>query len=173
MRAAHTLTSSSRTTGFESIGDVAYALEKWLQDAMGHPLHFDDRRRSVTRNAVDALTAMAQSIRGNALPYPREDIIAELGALREGLRRELEAPPADLSPEPVAEVPLSFEPVVVPEPAAEIEPVVTPEPEPVAEIEPIVTPAPEPVAEIEPVVMPEPVAEIEPVVTPEPVAEIV
>jgi chemosensory pili system protein ChpA (sensor histidine kinase/response regulator) len=32
MRAAHTLTSSSRTTSFDLIADVASALEKWLSD---------------------------------------------------------------------------------------------------------------------------------------------
>jgi len=32
MRAAHTLASSSRTTGFESVADTSYALEKWLQE---------------------------------------------------------------------------------------------------------------------------------------------
>ncbi|HEY4997848.1 MAG TPA: response regulator, partial [Usitatibacter sp.] len=86
MRAAHTLASSSRTTGFESIADVSYALEKWLQDAMEYPPEFDSRRLQATRHAVDALTAMVQSIRGHAVPYPREDVIAELEALRAGLR---------------------------------------------------------------------------------------
>ena len=86
MRAAHTLASSSRTTGFEAIADASYALEKWLQEAMELPPEFDARRLRATRRAVDALTAMVQSIRGNAMPYPRDDVIAELGELREGLR---------------------------------------------------------------------------------------
>jgi chemosensory pili system protein ChpA (sensor histidine kinase/response regulator) len=86
MRAAHTLASSSRTTSFESIADVAYALEKWLQDAIDLPPQFDAHRLGITRRAVDALTAMAQSIRGLAMPYPRADVVAELEALREGLR---------------------------------------------------------------------------------------
>jgi chemosensory pili system protein ChpA (sensor histidine kinase/response regulator) len=86
MRAAHTLASSSRTTGFEALADVAYALEKWLQDAMELPPEFDAHRLEATRRAVDAITAMVESIRGNALPYPREDVIAELTGLREALR---------------------------------------------------------------------------------------
>ena len=86
LRAAHTLASSSRTTGFFSIADVAYALERWLQDAMELPPEFDARRLAATRRAVDGLTAMVQSIRGHATPYPRDDVIAELAALREGLR---------------------------------------------------------------------------------------
>jgi chemosensory pili system protein ChpA (sensor histidine kinase/response regulator) len=86
MRAAHTLASSSRTTGFESIADVSHALEKWLQDAMEYPPQFDSQRLHATRRAVDAVTAMVQSIRGNATPYPRAEVIAELEALRAGLR---------------------------------------------------------------------------------------
>jgi chemosensory pili system protein ChpA (sensor histidine kinase/response regulator) len=147
MRAAHTLTSSSRTTGFDTLADVAYALEKWLQDAMEPPEAFDARRMSVTRSAVDALTAMVQSVRGNAVPYPRDDVIAELRALRDELRREREAPPAppvvepapEPAPEPVAAAPEPAAPA--PEPI--VEPEQIPEPEPVA-------PAPEPVAQAQP-----------------------
>ncbi len=86
MRAAHTLASSSRTTGFDQLADVAHALEKWLQDAMDLPPEFNARRLESTRRAVDAIVAMVQSLRGNALPYPRDDVIAELDALREELR---------------------------------------------------------------------------------------
>ena len=86
MRAAHTLASSSRTTGFESLADASSALEKWLADAIELPPEFDARRLAVTRSAVDAVTAMVQSIRGLAMPYPREDVIAQLGELREKLR---------------------------------------------------------------------------------------
>jgi chemosensory pili system protein ChpA (sensor histidine kinase/response regulator) len=85
MRAAHTLASSSRTTGFEALADVAYALEKWLQEAMEAPPEFDAARLEGTRRAIDAVVAMVESIRGNALPYPREDIIENLERLREGL----------------------------------------------------------------------------------------
>ena len=86
IRAAHTLSSSSRTTNFESIADAAYALEKWLQEANELPPEFDARRLAATRRAIDALAAMVQALREHAAPYPRDDVIAELGALREGLR---------------------------------------------------------------------------------------
>jgi len=150
MRAAHTLTSCSRTTGFESLAEVAFALEKWLQEAMDFPPEFDRRRLVVTRNAVDALTAMVQSVRGHALPYPREDVIAELVGLRDGLRearRQEEQPAA-----PAVEV---IEPAAVPEPVAE---------EPSAD-ETIVEAAPAPVAApafeapVPPAPIPEPVAD--------------
>ena len=86
MRAAHTLASSSRTTGFEALADLAYALEKWLQDAMERSPEFDAHHLLVMRRAVDGITAMVESIRGMALPYPRDELIAELRALRDALR---------------------------------------------------------------------------------------
>ena len=86
MRAAHTLSSSSRTTGFEGLADAAYALEKWLQEAMELPPEFNAHRLEVTRAAIDALTAMVESVRGRAMPFPREDVIEQLAQLREGLR---------------------------------------------------------------------------------------
>jgi chemosensory pili system protein ChpA (sensor histidine kinase/response regulator) len=134
MRAAHTLTSCSRTTGFEALADAAYALEKWLQEAMDFPPEFDERRLAVTRGAVDALTAMVQSIRGHALPYPRADVIAELTALREGLRESrrpdaqpatklFEAEEAEAIAQPVAEAPPGVEAVepVIEAPAPAVE----------------------------------------------------
>ncbi|HUQ24705.1 MAG TPA: Hpt domain-containing protein, partial [Burkholderiales bacterium] len=92
MRAAHTLTASSRTTGFDSLAEVAYALEKWLQEAMEQATRIEAGQLRVMRGSVEAVTSMVHSIRGNALPYPREDVIAELGALREALRQPPEAP---------------------------------------------------------------------------------
>jgi chemosensory pili system protein ChpA (sensor histidine kinase/response regulator) len=86
MRAAHTLASSSRTTGFDGVAEVAHALEKWLQEAIELPPEFDAKRLAGTRGAVDALDAMVTSVRGQALPHPREDVVATLAGLREGLR---------------------------------------------------------------------------------------
>ena len=170
MRAAHTLASSSRTTGIEPLADVAHALEKWLQDAMDVPPHFDARRLEITRRAVDALSAMVRSVAGRAAPEPREDVIAALAELRDELRearttgegthlrlpgfirRTLEpvdeapavapAPPAA----PLAEAAAVPEPIeaipVVPEPVREV-------PEPVA-----VAPAPIEPARVQPVAAP-------------------
>ena len=73
MRAAHTLASSSRTTGFESLADVATALEKWLADAIDLPPEFDAHRlaaharrgrRADRDGAVDARTRHAVPARG-------------------------------------------------------------------------------------------------------------
>ena len=149
MRAAHTLRSSSLTTGFETVADLAYALEKWLQDAMEFPPEFDSRRLAVTRMAVDALAAMVQSLRGHAMPYPRDEVVAEVCALREGLKQS--AAPAEPGPLPSEPAPA---PVVVDAPVATA-PVEAP---PVIEAA-IVEPAPaesEPApAESEPIVVAE------------------
>jgi chemosensory pili system protein ChpA (sensor histidine kinase/response regulator) len=145
MRAAHTLASSSRTTGFEGVAEVAHALEKWLQDAIELPPEFDASRLGGTRGAVDALDAMMKSVRGQAMPHPREDMIATLAGLREGLKesrrtgegthlrmpgaqREEPAPPvatervAQVVPEPPPVVhALMRAPVAAPEPATAVE----------------------------------------------------
>ena len=145
MRAAHTLASSSRTTAFETIADVSHALEKWLQDAMELPPEFDAHRLQVTRRAVDAVTAMVQSVRGNAAPFPRDDVIADLAKLREGLREARRTGEGTHIKVPsylrdVAEpVPVAEEP---PAPA-QVEP---PAPLPVATVPAPVATAPAPVA---------------------------
>ena len=87
MRAAHTLTSSSRTTGMETIADVAFALEKWLQDAIEFPPEFDAHRLAVTRSAVDALTSMVSGLHTHEPPNARPDIVLDLTNLREALKQ--------------------------------------------------------------------------------------
>mgnify|MGYP001191338584 CR=1 FL=1 len=86
MRAAHTLTSSSRTTGFRLLADLAHALEKWLTEAIDYPPEFTAQRLTATRRAVDGVVAMVQSIAGRAYPLGREDLVEDLKALREGLQ---------------------------------------------------------------------------------------
>lgn len=85
MRAAHTLNSSSRTTGFQQIADVAHALEKWLQQAIDILPEFNAQRLDLTRRAVDALTMMVADLREQNTPLPRQDVVDELTALREQL----------------------------------------------------------------------------------------
>ncbi|MBL8525885.1 MAG: Hpt domain-containing protein, partial [Betaproteobacteria bacterium] len=87
MRAAHTLTSSSRTTGFDMIADVAYALEKWLQEAIEFPPEFDRHRLLVTRSATDALSSMVLGLHTHEPPTPRPDIVQDLMDLREALKQ--------------------------------------------------------------------------------------
>ncbi|MBE0529103.1 MAG: Hpt domain-containing protein, partial [Thermoleophilia bacterium] len=163
MRAAHTLTSSSRTTGFSVLADVAHALEKWLADAIDYPPEFTPDRTATTRRAVDGVIAMVRSIAGRALPLGRDDLVDDLRALREGLqesrrtgegthirmpgvRHDAPAVPAERM---AAEEPAAPEPIVL-EPAAEepvsvvVEPV-APGPAAPAPVEPEPDPA-EPVA---------------------------
>ncbi len=91
MRAAHTLTSSSRTTGFNMIADVAHALEKWLQDAIETPPEWNDHRLSVTRQSVDALATMVLGLFTHEWPMARADLAQELIDLREQLKKSKRA----------------------------------------------------------------------------------
>jgi chemosensory pili system protein ChpA (sensor histidine kinase/response regulator) len=88
MRAAHTLTSSSRTTGFEMIADVAAALEKWLQDAIEVPPQWNEHRLGVTRQTVDALAGMVLALHSQGLPESRSDLVQALMELREKLKSD-------------------------------------------------------------------------------------
>jgi chemosensory pili system protein ChpA (sensor histidine kinase/response regulator) len=141
MRAAHTLTSSSRTTGFNVLADVAHALEKWLADAIDYPPEFSPDRIAATRRAVDGVIAMVRSIAGRALPLGRDDLVDDLRRLREGLQESrrtgegthlrmpgLHREPAVAAPEaPVAPPP---EPTPEPAPPESAPPEPTPEPVP-------------------------------------------
>ena len=91
MRAAHTLTSSSRTTGFEMIADVAFGLEKWLQDTIEIPPEWNEHRLAVTRQAVDALASMVLSLHSHDLPMERPDLVMALRDLREKLKSDQRA----------------------------------------------------------------------------------
>lgn len=86
MRAAHTLTSSSRTTGFMMIADIAFALEKWLQDAMETPPEWTEIRLGLTRQAVDALGSMVRGLHTHDLPMSHPDLARDLTDLRDALK---------------------------------------------------------------------------------------
>jgi chemosensory pili system protein ChpA (sensor histidine kinase/response regulator) len=89
MRAAHTLTSSSRTTGFVSIAEVAFALEKWLADAIELTPYWDQSRIEATRQGVDVLAAMVLSLHKHEYPAPRRDVVDSLTSLRESLQADV------------------------------------------------------------------------------------
>ncbi len=86
MRAAHTLTSSSRTTGFESIAAVAFALEKWLTGAIELVPEFNAERLHATRQAIDTLAGMVLSLHTREYPAARPDIVSALMQLRDNLK---------------------------------------------------------------------------------------
>ena len=86
MRAAHTLTSSSRTTGFMMIAEVAFALEKWLQDAIETPPEWTELRLGLTRQAVDALGSMVRGLHTHDLPMSRSDLAKDITRLRDALK---------------------------------------------------------------------------------------
>ncbi len=150
MRAAHTLNSSSRTTNFDMIADVAAALEKWAQDAIEFTPPLDSRRLSVMRQAVDALSSMVMGLHTHELPTRRDDVVRELKDLRETLklakRAESSAITAPVAPAvsgtaPTAPAVSTAAPVV---PAPTIV-----EPTPALETTPLPSPVPAPVVPAE------------------------
>ena len=86
MRAAHTLNSSSRTTNFDMIAEVAASLEKWSHDAIEFAPMLDTHRLTVMRQAVDVLSGMVMGLHTHELPTQRVDIVRELVDLREALK---------------------------------------------------------------------------------------
>ena len=86
MRAAHTLNSSSRTTNFDMIAEVAASLEKWSHDAIEFTPVLDSHRLTVMRQAVDVLSGMVMGLHTHELPTLRDDIVRELVGLRDALK---------------------------------------------------------------------------------------
>ncbi|MCY7386490.1 MAG: Hpt domain-containing protein [Burkholderiales bacterium] len=178
MRAAHTLNSSSRTTNFDMIADVAAALEKWSQDAIEFTPELNAKRLSVMRQAVDALSSMVMGLHTHELPTRRDDVVLELAELREALKLakraestylraptlpvEPDVPPvddldfgsiiSDEAPVAVTEVDLTSAPVETPDATV----VLVDEPQEVAPVlelpAPLEVPAVSPIFEFAPVV---------------------
>ena len=154
MRAAHTLNSSSRTTNFDMIADVAAALEKWSHDAIEFTPELDTRRLNVMRQAVDALSSMVMGLHTHELPTSRDDVVLELAELREALKlakraesTHVRAPTLPAEPVDPEIDELDFGSII----ADEVPPAVAEDTSPLLET---------PVIFAEPVVEPEPVLEL-------------
>ncbi len=133
MRAAHTLTGSSRTTGFNAISDVAHALEKWLKELIENPIDLHPQRLELTRRAVDTLGTMVFGLHDKEAPDAEPALIAELIAMREeaqfAKRGEITHTRPPIAAEPVIAPSFVAEPFIaeafIAEPVIS-EPVVTP-----------------------------------------------
>lgn len=116
MRAAHTLAGVNRTMGFTSIAELAHALELWLDARMDKPNVVNDPQLSLLHTVISALDTMCLSIRNQAEPTPRSDLIDRLHADNNiFMSSEVAAPPAvvSLEREPAAEI--NFAAVSTPE----------------------------------------------------------
>ncbi|MDX2218821.1 MAG: Hpt domain-containing protein [Burkholderiales bacterium] len=83
MRAAHTLTGSSNTTGIEVVSQLAHALESWAKSAIEFPAVQSATALTVVRQAVDALGHMVEALKAQQAPLQRPDLAAELDQLRD------------------------------------------------------------------------------------------
>ena len=68
------------------IADIAFALEKWLQDAMETPPEWTEIRLGLTRQAVDALGSMVRGLHTHDLPMSHPDLARDLTDLRDALK---------------------------------------------------------------------------------------
>ncbi|MDQ3772878.1 MAG: Hpt domain-containing protein [Pseudomonadota bacterium] len=72
VRASHTLAGISRTAGLSHIGDLAGALEQWLQALAQDPHPLTTGGRDVLRDAIAALGGMIDAARRRQCPEPNQ-----------------------------------------------------------------------------------------------------
>jgi chemosensory pili system protein ChpA (sensor histidine kinase/response regulator) len=99
MRAAHTLSSTSRTAGFAPLADLAAALEQWTGFA-GQTT--DPNDGETVQGAVTSLNGMVESIRRGeapASPQPQQSALRALITRLEAARRAGGTPPAASPPD--------------------------------------------------------------------------
>ena len=99
MRAAHTLSSTSRTAGFAPLADLANALEQWTAFA-GETT--DPKDAETVQGAVTSLHGMVESIRRGeapASPQSQQNAMRALIARLEAVRRAAVKPPAPPLPD--------------------------------------------------------------------------
>src|SRR6202521_1387008 len=80
MRAAHTLGGIARTTGFQAIAELGFALEMWLQDRLAHSSTLSGEQVDLTTDAVNALGAMVHEVQARQTPRPHPEVVARLDA---------------------------------------------------------------------------------------------
>ena len=72
LRASHTLAGISRTAGLSHIGDLAGALEQWLQALAQDPHPLTTGGRDAMRDAITSLGGMIDAARRRQCPEPNE-----------------------------------------------------------------------------------------------------
>jgi len=72
LRASHTLAGISRTAGLSHIGDLAGALEQWLQALAQDPHPLTTGGRGAMRDAITSLGGMIDAARRRQCPEPNE-----------------------------------------------------------------------------------------------------
>ena len=88
MRAAHTLCGIASTTGFESLSELGYELEQWLNEMLEYPPEVTDKHLKVMQDCITALDKMIRTIREQKLPKPAKQVIRSLRAMLKNARGE-------------------------------------------------------------------------------------
>ncbi|HZQ72452.1 MAG TPA: Hpt domain-containing protein [Burkholderiales bacterium] len=113
MRAAHTLASSSRTAGFEGIGELAGLLEQWMPVSR-QAVSADDA--AAVQGAVQRLREMVAAVTVREAPRAAEEAAGRLQELIERLKNP-PLPAAPAVPEVIVEKPVEKPVEVAPAPA--------------------------------------------------------
>ncbi len=88
MRAAHTLSGISRTTGFIPIADLGMALETNLLDGLEHPTIYNANQLQLFDLTVDRLAAMVEEVNSRRAPEAAPQLIGRLNTQVEAMRSE-------------------------------------------------------------------------------------
>jgi chemosensory pili system protein ChpA (sensor histidine kinase/response regulator) len=81
MRAAHTLASSSRTTGFGAIAELAGTLERWLQHLMDTPADPSSDAIAVVHDSIATLSGMFAEVEARRQPLASRNLVGRIRRL--------------------------------------------------------------------------------------------
>jgi chemosensory pili system protein ChpA (sensor histidine kinase/response regulator) len=101
MRAAHTLAGVSRTMGFSTVVELAYALESWLLERLEKKFTLHETQLLMLEQAVAALDEMVQSVCNKEIPQMRGDLVNQLLSDKDNF---IEVVPAPAEAEPTDEM---------------------------------------------------------------------
>ncbi|HEY1042623.1 MAG TPA: Hpt domain-containing protein [Telluria sp.] len=88
LKAAHTLTGTSATVGFEALREIAYALEMALKVLVPPAPALQEPQRALLERTLDTVRSMLLQFAACELASAEPGLVAELHALREQLQRQ-------------------------------------------------------------------------------------
>ena len=103
MRAAHTLAGVNRAMGFNTIVELAFALESWLQARIEHPFLLKTGQLELLQSTINTLDRMVQNLCARQFPRASGDLIYLLNMDKDKLHvvqeEEAHAPEEQIVPE--------------------------------------------------------------------------
>jgi len=87
IHSAHSLTGCSATVGFQSLQEVAHALEMFLQGMENRRQSMTVEEFSLLQQCIDSLTQMLSQVGLNELPTPQPELVSQLHQAQHDLSR--------------------------------------------------------------------------------------